>query len=111
VLLNLYRDGRDSMGMHSDDEAELGENPIIASLSVGARRRFVLEPKKKSARRAGRTEFWLEHGSLLLMGGTCQHHYRHGLMKEAACTSERINLTFRRVISDSPPPSANPTRL
>jgi alkylated DNA repair dioxygenase AlkB len=98
VLLNLYRDGRDSMGMHSDDEPELGEDPIIASVSLGETRTFVLEPKRKSARRTGRREIALSHGSLLVMAGSCQHHYRHGIPKQTTCEGERINLTFRRVL-------------
>jgi alkylated DNA repair dioxygenase AlkB len=99
VLLNLYRDGRDSMGMHSDDEPELGTNPVIASVSFGETRRFVLQPKKKSARRTGSCALALGHGSLLVMSGSCQHHYRHGVPKEADCAGERINLTFRQVLS------------
>lgn len=98
VLLNLYRDGRDSMGMHSDDEPELGENPTIASVSLGVTRTFVLSPKRKSARRGGSIELALGSGSLLVMSGSCQHHYRHGVPKEPACSGERINLTFRRVL-------------
>jgi len=97
VLLNRYRDGRDSMGMHSDDERELGDDPLIASLSFGATRRFVLEPKSKARRRSGRISFELGHGDLLIMGGSCQHHYRHGLPKDPAVTAERLNLTFRFV--------------
>jgi alkylated DNA repair dioxygenase AlkB len=104
VLLNLYRDGRDSMGMHSDDEPELGTNPVVASLSLGEVRRFVLEPKKKSARSTGCYEVALGHGALLVMGGACQHHYRHGVPKDERCRGERINLTFRRVIGCSEPP-------
>jgi alkylated DNA repair dioxygenase AlkB len=99
VLVNLYRDGRDSMGMHSDDEPELGANPVVASVSLGETRRFVLEPKKKSARAhdTSRRELLLGHGALLVMSGGCQHHYRHGVPKEERCQGERINLTFRRV--------------
>jgi alkylated DNA repair dioxygenase AlkB len=100
VLLNLYRDGLDSMGMHSDDELELGTDPVVASVSLGQMRKFVLSPKKKSARRAGSYELMLGHGSLLLMAGSCQHHYRHGVPKQPACPGERINLTFRRVIAE-----------
>jgi alkylated DNA repair dioxygenase AlkB len=100
VLLNLYRDGRDSMGMHSDAEPELGRNPLVASVSLGETRRFILEPKKKSARRSGRYELSLRHGALLVMAGSCQHHYRHGVPKEPGCRGERINLTFRNVIAD-----------
>ncbi len=96
VLLNLYRDGKDSMGLHSDDEPELGIDPVIASVSLGAERRFVLVPKKKAARDRA-LEVTLAHGSLLVMAGTCQHHYRHGLPKQPGA-GERINLTFRRIV-------------
>jgi alkylated DNA repair dioxygenase AlkB len=98
VLLNLYRDGRDSMGMHSDDEPELGTNPVLASVSLGEPRKFVLQPKRKSARSAGSYELELGHGSLLVMAGSCQHHYRHGVPKQPTCCGERINLTFRQVL-------------
>jgi alkylated DNA repair dioxygenase AlkB len=108
VLLNLYRSGQDSMGMHSDDEPELGRDPIVASVSLGEARRFVLQPKKKSARRDGSFECLLEHGSLLVMAGSCQHHYRHGVPKDESRPGERINLTFRRVLTDVTP--AEPVR-
>lgn len=94
VLLNYYRDGRDSMGMHADDEPELGKDPLIASLSLGATRRFVLLPRKG---KDGAVELQLSHGSLLVMAGTTQHHYRHGLPKQRGAGA-RINLTFRRVV-------------
>jgi alkylated DNA repair dioxygenase AlkB len=98
VLLNLYRDGRDSMGMHSDDEPELGANPVIASVSLGEARKLVLQPKRKSVRRAGAYEVLLEHGSLLVMAGSCQHHYRHGVPRQSSSHGERINLTFRSIV-------------
>lgn len=93
VFLNFYRDGRDSMGFHSDDEPELGENPVIASVSLGATRRFKLEPKRKRAVES--RAFELSHGSLLIMSGTCQHTFRHGVPKSAGVSAARINLTFR----------------
>jgi alkylated DNA repair dioxygenase AlkB len=99
VLVNRYRSGRDSMGLHADDEPELGENPIVASLSFGASRRFVLEPKRGA--RSNPEERWsfeLGDGDLLVMAGTCQHFYRHGVPKQPRVTGERINLTFRRVL-------------
>jgi alkylated DNA repair dioxygenase AlkB len=94
VLANLYRDGQDSMGWHSDDEPELGVQPIIASLSLGATRRFVLK-----ARAAGgpRLELPLENGSLLVMRGNTQALYRHSLPRTARACGPRINLTFRRI--------------
>jgi alkylated DNA repair dioxygenase AlkB len=91
VLLNRYRDGRDSMGWHSDDERELGEDPVIASLSLGAPRRFVLRHMKKRGRSM---TLVLGDGSLLVMAGTTQHFYRHAVPKEDEA-GERINLTFR----------------
>lgn len=95
VLANLYRDGRDSMGWHSDAEAELGPRPVIASLSLGAVRRFVL---KSRADPALKHALELPHGSLLLMRGDTQRHYRHALPRTARPVGPRINLTFRRVV-------------
>lgn len=95
VLLNRYRDGKDSMGQHSDDEPELGERPVVASVSLGAERRFVVRTRR---RRGGKPlTLALGHGSLLVMGGACQHHYRHGIPRQAGC-GERISLTFRRLL-------------
>jgi alkylated DNA repair dioxygenase AlkB len=94
VLLNLYRDGRDGMGWHADDEPELGPNPVIASVSLGATRRFCLRHRR---RRDLRVDLPLAHGSLLLMSGATQHHWVHALPKTTAPVGERINLTFRRV--------------
>lgn len=94
VLLNLYRDGRDGMGWHSDDEAELGRNPVIASVSLGATRRFCLRHRK---RRDLKLDLPLPHGSLLCMAGATQHHWVHALPKTRALVGERINLTFRYV--------------
>lgn len=96
VLANLYRDGADSMGWHSDDEPELGPRPVIASLSLGATRRFLL----KHRRQAGpRLALDLSAGSLLLMRGETQAHYRHALPKTRRAVGERINLTFRRILA------------
>jgi len=94
VLLNLYRDGRDGMGWHADDEPELGPNPVIASVSFGATRRFCLRHRR---RREVRLDLPLPHGSLLVMSGATQHHWVHALPKTASAVGERINLTFRRV--------------
>ncbi|HIK36669.1 MAG: alpha-ketoglutarate-dependent dioxygenase AlkB [Geminocystis sp.] len=95
VLLNLYRDGKDSMGWHSDDERELGENPLIASVSFGGERRFLLRPKDK--RNPKRGEIVLRHGSLLIMGGETQKHWLHGIPKTSKPVTARINLTFRYI--------------
>jgi alkylated DNA repair dioxygenase AlkB len=94
VLANLYRDGRDCMGWHSDDEAELGPQPVIASLSLGATRRFVLKPRRDPG---SRLALDLPPGSLLLMRGDTQRHYRHALPRTAKPVGPRINLTFRRI--------------
>jgi alkylated DNA repair dioxygenase AlkB len=93
VLCNLYRDGRDSMGWHADNEPELGRDPVIASLSFGETRRFRLKPRGGGASR----HLDLEHGSLLIMSGDLQHHWLHELPKSRRATGPRINLTFRRI--------------
>jgi alkylated DNA repair dioxygenase AlkB len=95
VLANLYRDGRDRMGWHSDNEPELGRDPTIASLSLGAERRFVL--KHRSDASLKRTVV-LAHGSLLLMAGGTQASYRHALPASSRIVEPRINLTFRRIL-------------
>jgi len=92
VLLNLYRDGSDSNGWHSDDEKELGKNPVIASVSLGAKRCFKL--KHKGDKKLN-YKIFLNHGSLLLMQGSTQHHWLHQLPKSKKVTEPRINLTFR----------------
>jgi alkylated DNA repair dioxygenase AlkB len=96
VLLNYYRNERDSMGLHSDDEPELGRNPVIASLSLGAERTFVM--KHKRLKDVPRVRLPLASGSLLLMKGETQHNWRHGLDKETHPCGARINLTFRRIV-------------
>jgi len=94
ALANLYRDGRDGMGWHADNEAELGRNPVIASVSLGATRRFTLRHR----RRKGLTEALdLEPGSLLVMEGETQHHWLHALPKTTRPVGERINLTYRLI--------------
>jgi len=98
VLLNLYRSGADGMGWHADDEPELGVNPVIASVSLGATRRFRLRHRR---RKALTRELDLAHGSLLLMSGTTQHHWVHALPKTARAVGERINLTFRALLQAS----------
>jgi alkylated DNA repair dioxygenase AlkB len=97
VLLNYYRDNRDSMGFHSDDEPELGERPIIASLSLGEERTFVLKHRVKMLAKPVRLR--LESGSLLLMKGETQRYWKHGIAKESRPCGPRINLTFRRIVS------------
>lgn len=97
VLANLYRDGRDSMGWHSDDEAELGVRPVIASLSLGAARSFRFRPRAVAPGRREVRALELSHGSLLRMGGDTQKLYQHGLPKVSAAIGARINLTFRYI--------------
>lgn len=95
VLANRYRDGRDYMGWHSDNESALGPHPVIASLSLGATRRFVLKHRLESSRKL---ELPLPHGSLLVMRGDTQANYKHSLPRTARPAGERINLTFRRIL-------------
>lgn len=94
VLLNLYRDGNDGMGWHADDEPELGAQPVIASVSLGATRRFRLRHRRRSDLRCALD---LAHGDLLLMSGRTQHDWQHALAKTARLVGERINLTYRWV--------------
>lgn len=91
-LLNLYRDGKDSNGWHSDDEKELGKNPVIASISLGEERYFHLRHKKDKNLKQ---KILLQHGSLLLMQGPTQHFWQHQIPKTSRKIGERINLTFR----------------
>lgn len=92
VLLNLYRDGKDSNGWHADNEKELGTNPVIASVSFGSERLFQL---KHNSIPGLKQNIVLEHGSLLLMKGTTQHFWKHQIPKTAKPIDSRINLTFR----------------
>ena len=96
VLLNLYRDGQDSMGWHSDDEPELGPDPSVASLSLGATRRFQLRRRRD---RRTRVDLDLRHGSLLVMGPPTQAHWQHAVPKrpKASGAGPRVNLTFRYI--------------
>jgi alkylated DNA repair dioxygenase AlkB len=94
VLCNLYRDGADSMGFHADAERELGPQPVIASLSLGATRRFQIRHRRDAA---DRVDIDLHDGSLLIMRGELQRHYRHAVPKQRAIREPRINLTFRRI--------------
>lgn len=91
-LCNLYRDGQDSNGWHADNEKELGQNPIIASVSFGVERLFKL---KHRTDKTLKHDIVLQHGSLLIMQGKTQHHWLHQIPKTRKITSERINLTFR----------------
>jgi alkylated DNA repair dioxygenase AlkB len=95
VLCNLYRDGADSMGMHSDSEPELGHDPVVASVSLGAERKLLLRHRDGPTHE--KLDLLLPHGSLLVMAGRTQHVYRHGIPKLRAPIGARINLTFRVV--------------
>ncbi|AMA49344.1 MULTISPECIES: alpha-ketoglutarate-dependent dioxygenase AlkB family protein [Flavobacterium] len=92
VLLNNYRNGQDSMGWHSDNEKELGRNPIIASVSFGAERNFQL---KHNSIETAKQNIHLQHGSLLIMQGAIQHFWKHQVPKTQKNVGARINLTFR----------------
>jgi alkylated DNA repair dioxygenase AlkB len=95
VLLNLYRDGRDSVSWHADNEPGLGRNPIIASISLGMTRRFQM----KHRQRAERLSLDLPSGSCLVMAGATQHHWLHQVPKTSRPVGPRINLTFRAMAS------------
>ena len=94
VLINYYRDGKDRVAWHSDDEKELGKNPVIASVSLGAERKFKLRHKKYKENQL-QYEVFLQNGSLLLMSGSTQHHWLHEIPRTAKPIGPRINLTFR----------------
>jgi alkylated DNA repair dioxygenase AlkB len=96
VLLNYYRNERDSMGMHSDDEPELGSEPVIASVSLGATRTLVFRHRSDRSRKPLRIA--LADGSLLLMRGSTQQWWKHGIAKERRPCGARVNLTFRRIV-------------
>ena len=91
ALLNLYRTGLDAMGWHSDDEAVNGPNPVIASISLGAERRFDFRHKQSREM----ISVVLPHGSLLVMSGACQTFWLHRIAKTTRQTEPRINVTFR----------------
>ena len=98
VLANAYRDGRDSMGWHRDDERELGPEPTIASLSLGAERRFLWRAVRRHGEGPARSEgMTLAHGSLLVMKGRSQSDYQHALPKTRRPCGLRVNLTFRNI--------------
>ncbi len=97
VLLNYYRDHQDGMGMHADDEPELGPTPVIASLSLGAQR--PLRFKHRHDRSVESVKLPLAHGSLLVMAGETQRHWHHGMAKQARPCGPRVNLTFRKILT------------
>ncbi len=95
LLLNHYRSGADSIGFHSDNEAVIEPESPIASLSLGAVRTFILQPKKKRIATADH-RLQLAHGSCLIMAGRTQLDWRHGIPAEPEVTGDRVNLTFRK---------------
>ena len=97
VFLNLYRDHNDSMGFHSDDEKELGKNPVIASVTFGATRLFLM--KHKFDKEIPTVKIPLEAGTVLLMRGSTQHFWKHGINKQTRPCGPRVNLTFRTLLS------------
>lgn len=92
-LLNYYRDGNDSMGIHADDEKELGRNPVIASVSFGATRKMIFRKRNSKEKLV----IPLKHGDLLVMKGALQHNWKHELPKERKVEESRLNITFRKV--------------
>ena len=94
-LLNLYHTGDEGMGWHSDNEKELDSTTPIASVSLGARRKFAFRHKQDKTT----SSIFLEHGSLLIMHPPIQEHWHHSLLKTKTITSPRINLTFRKILS------------
>jgi alkylated DNA repair dioxygenase AlkB len=99
VLLNYYRDHNDSIGLHSDDEDELGKWPAIASLSLGSTRvmKFVAKRPSANSDAPSARQLFLTHGSLLVMSGPTQENWKHGIAKTKVPTGPRVNLTFRKI--------------
>jgi alkylated DNA repair dioxygenase AlkB len=95
-LLNLYHDGEDGMGWHSDDEKELDATAPIASLSFGSKRKFAFRNKEDKST----ISLFLENGSALIMGAPTQDYWQHSLLKTKTITAPRINLTFRKIVHD-----------
>ena len=95
-LLNYYRDGKDGMGWHQDNEKELGINPVIASVTFGQSRPFQLKHINKPEIK--KIDIALSNGSLLIMAGETQHYWKHQIPKTSRKVTERINLTFRKII-------------
>lgn len=94
VLCNYYRTGKDYIGWHSDNERELGDNPMIATVSLGESRRFLLKNKESGVKK----EALLEEGSLLLMQGELQKNWLHSIAKTEKNIQGRISLTFRKIL-------------
>lgn len=98
-LLNYYPSGEDGMGYHADDEPELGHQPIIASLSLGATRKFVFKHKAHNKKTQDKVELYLESGQLLVMRGDTQQYWKHSITKTKKVDEGRISLTFRHMLN------------
>lgn len=96
ALLNYYRDGNDSMGLHADNEPELGRNPVIASVSFGVTRRMIFRKNTDKTK----IVVDLNHGDLLIMRGALQHYWKHELPKQVRVEEPRLNVTFRKIIEN-----------
>ena len=96
VLVNYYRDGSDSMGLHADNEPELGRNPVIASMNIGATRNMVFRKNGTTEK----MELDVNHGDLLIMSGALQHNWKHEIPKQRKIEASRMNLTFRKITSN-----------
>lgn len=97
-LLNYYPSGQEGMGYHADDEPELGQQPVIASLSLGATRKFVFKHKKRPSTAADKVEIYLQSGQLVVMHGDTQQYWKHTITKTKTIADGRISLTFRRML-------------
>lgn len=95
VLVNLYRDGNDTINWHSDAEKQLGENPTIASVNFGASRIFKFKEKVKGEK--AKYDFLLEHGTVIVMKNECQTKYLHSIRRDYTVKMPRFNLTYRKV--------------
>lgn len=100
LLLNLYRNGDDTVGWHADDEPALGSNPVIASVSLGASRDFVLRRRKAKGEKVS---IQLSNGSLLVMRGDTQTNWEHSVPRRKRVREPRVNLTFRRTVIEGGP--------
>lgn len=98
-LLNYYPSGEDGMGYHADDEPELGHQPIIASLSLGATRKFVFKHKAHNKKTQDKVELYLESGQLVVMRGDTQQYWKHSITKTKKVDEGRISLTFRHMLN------------
>ncbi|HVE63155.1 MAG TPA: alpha-ketoglutarate-dependent dioxygenase AlkB [Mycobacteriales bacterium] len=92
IWVNLYRDGQDSVAWHGDRNAKVHLNPLVATVSLGARRRFLLRPRGGGP---ARHVFTPGHGDLIVMGGACQHNWEHTVPKSTQAVGPRMSVTIR----------------